>query len=127
MKKIFIITGRTGSGKSTLCNKLKKYFNYPLLAFASMGKKFANEHGYNRIRECYLEMELNEFKTKISRHILNMINKELSNNDVIIIDGLYINNVVKILKQNYNCKIIYLKTDDNIRYERISQRLCITI
>lgn len=48
-------------------------------------------------------------------------------NNFIIIDGLYIDNVVKVLKKNYNCKIMYLKTDDNIRYERISQRLYITI
>ena len=67
MKNIFIITGRTGAGKSTLCQKLEEYFNYPLLSFASMGKKFANANGYNRIRECHQAMELNEFKTKISR------------------------------------------------------------
>ncbi len=67
MKKLFVITGRTGAGKSTLCQKLQEYFNYPLLSFASMGKKFANANGYNRIRECHLAMGLNEFKTKISR------------------------------------------------------------
>lgn len=67
MKNIFIITSRTGARKSTLCQKLEKYFNYPLLSFASMGKKFANANGYNRIRECHQAMKLNEFKTKISR------------------------------------------------------------
>ncbi len=127
MKRIFIITGRTGAGKSTLCQRLEKYFNYPLLTFASMGKKFANANGYNRIRECHLAMGLNEFKTKISQHILNIMNEQLNTNDIIIVDGLYIDEVVRILKENYNCKMIYLKTDDNIRYERISQRLSITI
>lgn len=127
MKKIFIITGRTGAGKSTLCEKLEEYFNYPLLSFANMGKKFANTNGYNRIRECHLAMELNEFKTKMSEYILNIISKQLSRSDVIIIDGLYIDDVVRTLKENYNCKVIYLKTDDVIRYERISQRLSITI
>ncbi len=67
MKKVFIITGRTGAGKSTLCQKLEKHFNYPLLSFACMGKEFANANGYNRIRECHSEMGLNVFKTKISR------------------------------------------------------------
>ena len=127
MKKIFIITGRTGAGKSTLCQKLEEYFNYPLLSFASMGKKFANANGYNRIRECHLAMGLNEFKTKISQHILNIINEQLSNSDVVIVDGLYIDDVVRILKENYNCKTMYLETDNNIRYERISKRLFITI
>lgn len=127
MKKIFIITGRTGAGKTTLCQRLEEYFDYPLLTFASMGKKFANENGYNRIRECHLAMGLNEFKTKISQYILNIMSEQLSNSDVVIVDGLYIDDVVKILKENYSCKIMYLKTDDNIRYERISQRLSITI
>ena len=127
MKKIFIITGRTGAGKSTLCQKLEEYFNYPLLSFASMGKKFANANGYNRIRECHLSMGLNEFKTKISQHILNIINEQLSNSDVVIVDGLYIDDVVRVLKENYNCKMMYLETDNNIRYERISKRLSITI
>lgn len=127
MKKIFIITGRTGSGKTTLCQRLKEYFNYPLLTFASMGKKFANANGYNRIRECHLAMELIEFKTKISQHILNIIDEQLRNSEAVIVDGLYIDDVVRILRENYNCKIMYLKTEDNIRYERISQRLSITI
>lgn len=127
MKKIFIITGRTGAGKSTLCQRLEEYFKYPLLSFASMGKKFANSNGYNRIRECYLAMGLNEFKTKMSQYILNIINKQLSNSDIVIVDGLYIDDVIGILKENYNCKIIYLRTNNSIRYERISQRLSIAI
>lgn len=127
MKKIFIITGRTGAGKTTLCKRLEEYFNYPLLTFASMGKKFANANGYNRIRECHLAMELNEFKTKISRYILNIIDEQLENSEIVLIYGLYIDDVVRILKENYNCKMMYLQTDDNIRYERVAQRLSITI
>lgn len=127
MKKIFIITGRTGAGKTTLCKRLEEYFNYPLLTFASMGKKFANANGYNRIRECHLAMELNEFKIKISQYILNIIDEQLENSESVLIDGLYIDDVVKILKENYNCKMMYLQTDDNIRYERVAQRLSITI
>ena len=127
MKKIFIITGRTGAGKSTLCNQLQEYFKYPLLSFAIMGKKFANANGYNRIRECYLAMELKEFKTKILQYILNVIKEELSECDAIIMDGIYIDDVVKKLKEDYICKLIYLKTDDDTRFKRISDRLSITI
>lgn len=66
-------------------------------------------------------------KRKYLGHILNIINKQLSNRDVVIVDGLYIDDVVRVLKENYNCKMMYLETDNNIRYERISERLCITI
>lgn len=92
-----------------------------------MGKEFANANGYNRIRECHLAMGLQEFKTKISQYIFNRIKEELSRYDTIIIDGLYIDDVVIKLKENYNCKVIYLKTDDDVRYKRIGERLSITI
>lgn len=127
MKEIFIITGRTGAGKTTLCKRVEEYFNYPLITFASMGKKFANENGYNRLRECHLAMGLEEFKAKISEHILDTISECLKTYDNIIIDGLYIDDVVRVLKENYSCKMMYLKTDDDIRYERIGKRLSITI
>lgn len=51
----------------------------------------------------------------------------MSINNVIIIDGLYIKSVAEKLKETYNCKTIYIKTDDISRYERISQKLSITI
>lgn len=66
-------------------------------------------------------------KRKYLGHILNTINEQLSNSDVVIVDGLYIYDVVRVFKENYNCKIMYLETDNNIRYERISKRLSITI
>lgn len=126
MKKVIIITGKTGTGKSTLCKKLEEYYHYPLLTFASMGKKFANENGYNRIRECHLAMNLEEFIEGISSHIFNTIDKELNTCDIILVDGLYISKTVERLKEKYNCSIIYLKTSDTIRYERIAKRLSIT-
>ncbi len=127
MKKIFVITSRTGAGKSTLCKHLEDYFHYPLLSFAKMGKKFANANGYNRMRECHLGMPLDEFKTKVTQYFLEEINNCLKDNDVILIDGLYVYEVYKVLKDKYDLNIIHLKTDDTIRYERISKRLSITI
>lgn len=127
MKNIFIVTGRTGAGKSTLCKRLEEAFNYPLFSFASMGKSFSNKNGYNRIRQCHLAMELNEFKEKLSNYILNIIEEQINNYENIIIDGLYIDESLKRLKENYDCKVIYLKIDDNIRYGRIASRLSITI
>lgn len=66
-------------------------------------------------------------KRKYLGHILNTINEQLSSSDIVIVDGLYIDDVVRVLKENYNCKMMYLETDNNIRYERISKRLSITI
>lgn len=127
MKNIFIITGRTGAGKTTLCKKLEIDLNYPLLTFAVMGKSFANKNGYNKIRECHLAMEKEEFNTKISEYMLNIIKETLNTCNTIIVDGLYMYELVKTLKEDYNCTVIYLKLDENTRYERIAQRLRVTI
>lgn len=127
MKKIFIITGRTGVGKSTLCEKLEQYFHYPLLSFAGMGKSFASNNGYKRIRDCHLSMDLNEFKTKISAHIFDIIDKQMNTYNNVIIDGLYIEDTLKRLKEKYDCYVVYLRVDDMVRYERISNRLSITL
>ncbi|MCX4364294.1 MAG: AAA family ATPase [Bacilli bacterium] len=127
MQEIYIITGRTGAGKSTLCKKLAEFLEYPLLSFANMGKDFANKNGFKRIRECHLAMELSEFKTRMADHILSIIEDELTRHEKVIIDGLYIDTVVFKLKEKYNCKLIYLNTDDEIRYQRVAERLAISI
>ncbi len=127
MKEIYIIVGRTGAGKSTLCKKLSEYFNYPLLSFAGMGKKFANLNGYNRIRDCRLGMGLYEFKIRLSEYFINIIKDQMKMNDNIIIDGLYIDILLELLKESWSCKIIHIKTEDIIRYKRVSERLSCTL
>ena len=127
MKNIFIITGRSGAGKTTLCKKLEAVLNYPLLTFASMGKSFANENGYNKIIECYLAMEKEEFNTQISEYMLNIMKETLDTCNTIIIDGLYMYELTKTLKEDYNCTVIYLKLDENTRYERIAKRRALTM
>lgn len=127
MKQIFIITGRTGAGKPTLCEKLQEYFDIPLLSFANMGKEFANKQGYNRIRECHLAMGLEGFVKKLSVHTLQLIDEQISICNTIIIDGLYVTEVLKVLNQKYDCNIIYLKVNSAIRYKRVAKRLDISL
>ena len=127
MKKIFIVVGRSGAGKSTLCEELEHYFNYPLFSFKSMATKYANENGYSTLREHYSSMDFDKYKILVSEYILNVLTEQLNKNDVVIIDGLYIDTVVEKLENNYNCTIIYLQTDDVIRYERIAQRMSMSI
>lgn len=127
MKKIYIITGRTGSGKSTICERIADEFNITLLSFAKIGKKVAVDQGFNRIRECYLTMELDMFKTKMGEHFLNSIEKVLENEDSVLIDGLYLDIVVTKLKEKYLCTIIYINTTDAVRYKRIADRLLIPL
>lgn len=127
MKRIIIITGKTGAGKSTLCKSLQEYFQFPLLSFANMGKEFANKNGYQRIRQCNLDMKLEDFIEGISTHIFDTIDKQLNTCDYILVDGLYIAKTVLKLKEKYDCSILYLKASNTIRYERIAERLSITV
>lgn len=127
MKRVIIIAGKTGAGKSTLCKRLQEYFDFPLLSFANMGKEFATKKGYQRIRQCHLDMKLEDFIEGISNHIFHTIDTQLHTCDFILVDGLYIEKTITKLKEKYECIVIYLKTSNTIRYERIAKRLSITI
>lgn len=127
MKKIFIVTGRTGAGKTALCNRLSDYFNCPCIAFMGVGREIANSNGYNRIRDYYLEIGLEQFKEAMSKHFSIIIDEKMNSNENIVIDGLYIYEVFNTLNTKYDCRIINIDANELIRYKRISEKLSITI
>ena len=49
MKKIVIIVGKTGAGKSTLCRRIADTSQFQLLSFAKAGKEFAQSKDYENV------------------------------------------------------------------------------
>lgn len=123
MKKILVVVGHTGAGKSTICKNISDMYNIPLISFASAGKDFSNNLGYKRIRECYKEIGVEKFKKEFSEFFFNCITDHITKCDALIIDGLYIDDVADICKQNYSTLFVYIDVPKEICVRRVSERM----
>lgn len=123
MKKILVVVGHTGAGKSTICKNISDIYNIPLMSFASLGKAFSNNLGYKRIRECYKEIGAGKFKKEFSEYFFNCITERLTKCDAMIIDGLYIDDVAEMCKQKYSTLFVYIDVPKEICVKRVSERM----
>lgn len=123
MKKILVIVGHTGAGKSTVCQHLAELYDIPLISFASAGKEFSNNLGYKRIRECYKSIGAMEFKNLFSKYFFDRISDYLIRSDFLIVDGLYLDNIATKLKCLYETIYVYINVSEEICIERVAQRL----
>ena len=122
MGGIFVITGKTGAGKSTLCQRIAKVINCKQLSFASAGKEFAKTKGYSHIRKCYYELGEETFKKEFTDFFSNIIKKQVDESAVILIDGLYVKSIAERLKSIYNAKFVYIDVSEKVCFQRISIR-----
>ena len=123
MKKILIIVGHTGAGKSTICQCLMELYSVPLISFANVGKSFSNSLGYKRIRDCYKNIGSVEFKKMFSEYFWDRILECLSKSDFLIIDGLYLDDIAKKLKYLYETLCVYINVPEDICIKRVADRL----
>lgn len=127
MGKIILVLGRTGAGKSTLCQKLADTFQAKLLSFAKCGKNFAALHGYKYIRKCYNELGPEQFKKLFSDYFEDIIIRAIEEYPFVIIDGLYVYEIAKHLKNKYNVPFLYIDVPLEVCFERIAKRESMTI
>ncbi len=123
MKKILVITGHTGAGKSTVCQYLANFYNVPLISFAGIGKDFSYSLGYKRIRECYKEIGLVQFKELFSKYFFARISESLKEFDCLIVDGLYLDDTAAKLNISYKTLYVYIDVPESICKRRIAERL----
>lgn len=126
MKKILVIVGHTGAGKSTVCKRLANFYNKPLLSFASVGKEFSESLGYKRIRECYKNLGARRFKETFSEYFFSKISYFLMKSDFLIIDGLYLDDIAIKLKNMYNTLYVCIDVPEITCVDRVAKRLGIS-
>ena len=127
MKKILIIVGHTGAGKSTICRYLANLYNASLISFADVGKNFSNDLGYKRIRECYKDIGTTKFKELFSDFFFIKITETLTKCDFLIVDGLYLDDIFSKLKLVYSTLAIYIDVPESVCKMRIANRMGISI
>lgn len=122
MKKIVIIVGKTGAGKSTLCRRIADTSQFQLLSFAKAGKEFAQSKDYEHIRECYHDLGKEIFTKDFTEFFSQIINDKINNFSNIIIDGLYVESIALRLKEQYSVLIIDIDVPLEICLQRIFNR-----
>lgn len=122
MKRIVIIVGKTGVGKSTLCRRIADTSHFQLLSFAKAGKEFARSKGYEHIRECYHNLGKEIFTKDFTEFFSQIINDKINSFSNVIIDGLYVESIALKLKEQYSVLIIDIDAPLEICLQRIFNR-----
>lgn len=125
---ILVITGDSGSGKTTIAQMLHEYYSVPLLTFSSVGKELSTLKGYKRLREYFEKCSHDIFCAELNKYLLKRILAFAEYNDCFIIEGLVSSEVIKALKDEFkNIYIVVIQTDKIIRIKRIAKRLSCSI
>lgn len=131
MKKILIITGYSGAGKSTVAKEFLRFAqddSPALLTFGEVGKRLAVKNGFERLGEYFENTETVVFKEKLRRALLAEIDHKIQNTDFLVVEGLVYYDVVLAVKDTYK-KVLLVKIDVpyEIRVQRIAEKLEKTI
>lgn len=123
MKKIFILVGFSGSGKTSLVNSL----DCDNLEIISAGKIFSNiaqSHSISTSRIDIQDFAISYFKNKGYDFFIDLIVSEINNSvHSVLIEGLRHYKVINKLKEIFdNIKIIFINVEKEIRKNRLIER-----
>lgn len=131
MKRILIITGQSGAGKSTVAKEFLQFVqdgHSSLLTFGDVGKSLAIEKGFLRLGEYFEGTDTLIFKKELREALLKEISNKMQNSDFLVIEGLVYYDVVLAVKNTYK-KVLIANIDVpyEIRIQRIAKKLRKTI
>ena len=105
-KKLFIVVGHTGAGKTTLCQRLGNDYGIKVIPFSSTAKQFSESIGYydekDSILKCYKILGSKVFATLYNEYMLEVFERSLKDDEVVIVEGLYISIIMPELKRKYD-------------------------
>lgn len=119
------LTGKAGSGKSTMAEYLCKKYNFVPLKIAEPMYYLAHEF-FNMINKDrpLLQKIGNGFRAIDNdvwiNHLIKELNKIDNNINIVIDDCRFLNEFTKLKEKGF--KGVYISCDDKIRYERLKSR-----
>ncbi|MDP4143890.1 MAG: AAA family ATPase [Bacillota bacterium] len=126
MKKIFLIIGQSGSGKSTICESLEKKYGYKLLrSYTTRKPRYEGEEGHIFItKEKY---ELDKSAGRVIAHVYYDNNHYYTTRDILKQSDLYIVEKagVEYLKKEINdikFIVILITAEEKLRIHRMKNR-----
>ncbi len=126
MKKVVILTGMPGSGKSTAAEEFLK-LNIPIVGMGEAVRKEMRSKGLeinNKSLRLFSKRMTQKFGNK---YVINLVKRELStlfkDTDIIVLDGSRrMSEVEEVGKEGYKPIILCIVADKMLRFERIVQR-----
>ncbi|MDD5363535.1 MAG: ATP-binding protein [Ignavibacteria bacterium] len=126
MAKIIItISGKIGSGKSTIAKEISENFNIPIYSFGEYLKYYCLSKNLSTDRRILQNIGEKFIKHNPQKFLFDVINYFDSENskDIFILDGLRHSILFETFnKLNLSVLSIYLDIDENTRYNRFLSR-----
>lgn len=122
---IWILVGHSGSGKTTVAEKICSMFNMPRLHYGSLLDDLAHQKGYPDRGAFYDGVSFRELRQLYDTYVVERVSDMVGINSPFLIDGLCSLNAFNRLYSNlsdYNIKVIYIEVPESVRIERIKVR-----
>ena len=121
---IFLIVGCSGSGKTTITEKLEqKYGLKSIQSYTTRPKRYEDESGHTFVSDEEFD-ELTDMVayTEFAGNRYCATAEQVENNDLYIIDPKGVDYFMKSYKGSKTPKVIFISSDMTTRYERMKSR-----
>jgi adenylate kinase len=128
-KKIIIITGLSGSGKSEATSYLVKKYQLPSVSFSKFVNDEVDRRGLEHVEDVHKRIRV-EFREKYGMAAMAQLGapelkKKLEHHPIVIVESLYSWEEYLYLKKHFADALIYIiaiYADKHLRYERTMKR-----
>lgn len=124
MKSIYLIVGASGSGKTTITEKLEEMYHLKSIqSYTTRPPRYDGETGHTFVSNDEFD-ELTDMVayTEFAGNRYCATSEQVENNDLYVIDPNGIDFFMKSYKGKKTPKIIYIDSDLNVRYDRMVKR-----
>ena len=121
MNNIYLIVGKSGSGKTTIVKSLENHYNLKSIqSYTTRPKRYEDETGhifitdkeYDRLTHVVASTEFDGYRYCATAD-------QIENSDLYIIDPAGIDSIRAFYEGNKNLKVIYISSDVTTRHERM--------
>ena len=123
---ILLIIGESGNGKTSVAKMLNEKYGLKILpSYTTRPKRHENEQGHIFVSEDeFRSIKIKDIVayTKIGSYEYCAVKQQIDENDIYIIDLLSVNYFKNNYKGTKNIKVVYIKTNQDLRKQRMEER-----
>jgi dephospho-CoA kinase len=128
MNNLLLLTGFSGSGKTTIANKVSSLYNIRIISERNILRDLAVSLGFSRARYWYLSDGIHPVLEKTRIETIRRISESIANNPIgyIIIDGCYDKDLPLSIKSEINqinITTVSVLASEETRLNRVMERI----